>query len=817
MELVETERGKVFQEAFIDVTERVLTEQQTERRYLRELSRNGDDAMHTACVDVTQQTLVSANVDAPDVRIGMSADAFAAGLLADMIEPSDTAQRAELRARLTAPRMERAYEDGEFEQQLLFCRRKEAGFQWLRADLTLRVNPANGHLMCFTYVQDVTDEQVTGEIVRRMAYADCDGIACIYAPTSICMQYGINVEKPAHSNAVYGENDEITRMAAHMSDQDAQTFLRDTSLDVVMSKLAESKHYQVFATLTEAGERHDKALTYFALDREAGILAVSAADVTQVRADEVRHARLLSDALAAAEKADAAKSQFLSRVSHEMRTPLNAIIGFIELAKGADAEKTAEYLASSDIAAKQLLNVINDVLDMSSIESGKLKIAKSAFSFKQMIASITNLFGAQCRQKGLLYETRLTTPVDDWLIGDELRVNQVLMNLLGNAVKFTSEGRVRLTITQTEVNADRPFIRFEVSDTGCGMSDEMQERLFRPFEQENAAVARRFGGSGLGLSIVKSLVTMMGGVVRVESTQGAGSVFTVDLPFEHSDIGCGSGMPRRAETLHVLAVDDEATEREYIGLVLARMGVRYACVESGGVALEELERAEEAGDPYNVCIVDCRMPDISGVETTRRIRARYGEDVVVLVTSAYDYQQAGSAAREAGANLFLSKPVFQSALFDLLTGLTGGQAALPEDEPQTWDFTGKRVLLAEDNRLNQIVAKGYLAKFHATVDVAANGQQAAELFAASPDGYYDAILMDIQMPVLDGLEATRVIRRSGHPQAATIPIIAQTADAFNEDIARALSAGMNAHVSKPIQPDRLAKALYQAFTQTKEK
>ena len=527
---------------------------------------------------------------------------------------------------------------------------------------------------------------------------------------------------------------------------------------------------------------------------------------------EQRQNELLRDALAAAEKAGAAKSQFLSRVSHEMRTPLNAIIGFIELAKTADAERTADYLASSDIAAKQLLSVINDVLDMSSIESGKMKIAMSSFNFRHLISSITNIYGTQCKQKGVGFETRITTPMDDWLVGDELRVNQILMNLLGNAVKFTSEGHIWLTVSETAAEDDRAFVRFTVADTGCGMSEQMLERLFKPFEQESAGTAKRYGGSGLGLSIVKNLVTLMGGTIRVESKQGEGTTFIVDLPFRKSDLERSAPAAHSMNALRVLLVDDEEVERDYMSLVLARIGVRYSCVGSGEDAIAALAQSDREDDLYNVCLIDWMMPGLNGVETTNRIRAQYGKDVVVIVVSAYDFQLANESAKQAGANLFLSKPVFQSALFDLFMTLTGGRIASTKEEPQAWDFAGKRVLLAEDNALNQIVAKGYLARYNVVVDLAADGQAAVDRFTSSAPDYYDAILMDIQMPLMDGYEATRAIRESAHPQAKSIQIIAQTADAFNEDIAKALSAGMDAHVSKPIRPEVLAKALHRAFT-----
>ena len=299
--------------------------------------------------------------------------------------------------------------------------------------------------------------------------------------------------------------------------------------------------------------------------------------------------------------------------------------------------------------------------------------------------------------------------------------------------------------------------------------------------------------------------------LRVESRQGEGTVFTVDLPFKKNEIAQNFNLPDRVDRLRVLAVDDKAAELEYTSLVLSRIGVRYTCAQGGIEALRELEKGEAENDAYNVCLVDWRMPELNGLETTKMIREKYGKEVVVIVVSAYDFHQAGESARAAGANMFLSKPIFPSSLFDLFMTLTGGKIAKLKEENLAWDFTGKRVLLAEDNALNQVVEAGYLAKHNVECELAKNGRIAVDMFLASEPGYYDAILMDIQMPEMDGFEATRAIRASAHPDAKTIQIIAQTADAFNEDITRALSAGMNAHVAKPIEPDALTRTLCKAF------
>ena len=513
-----------------------------------------------------------------------------------------------------------------------------------------------------------------------------------------------------------------------------------------------------------------------------------------------------------AENAGEAKSQFLSRVSHEMRTPLNAIIGFMQLAKeGGDTKEMDTYLCNADIAAKQLLSVINDVLDMSSIESGKMKIAHSPFDFKQTIHAITNIYLPICQQKGLKYNTRILTPIDEWLIGDQLRLNQILMNLLSNAVKFTSSGQVDLKISQYEIKEQEIFIRIEVTDTGCGMSEEMQERLFKPFEQENATTAQKYGGSGLGLSIVKNLVCMMDGAISVKSKQNEGSTFTVDIPFSKYENSNMINLPNGIKSLHVLAVDDEENERKYISIILNRMGIWHSCVADGEEALEALSQAEDKNESFNICLIDWKMPHLNGVDTTKLIREKYGEDVIVIVVSAYEQNQANEIAKDAGANLFIAKPLFQSTLLDLFMNLTGGEIAKRKEEKRSYNFSGKRVLLAEDNAMNLMITERILKSFGVQGECAENGKLALDKFTNSEPGYYDVILMDIQMPKMNGYEAAKAIRNSSHIDAKSIPIIALTANAFNEDIARTLSSGMNAHVAKPIDPKILTAELEKAF------
>ena len=537
---------------------------------------------------------------------------------------------------------------------------------------------------------------------------------------------------------------------------------------------------------------------------------------TALLMEEKRRNQLLIDALEAAEKGDAAKSQFLSRVSHEMRTPLNAIIGFITLAKANDGNQIDHYLHNSEIAAKQLLSVINDVLDMSSIESGKIEIANEAFDFKQVINAISNLYGAQCEQKGLIFETQLLAPIDERLVGDELRLKQVLLNLLGNAVKFTEKGSIYLKVRQLVPKGDKVFIRFEITDTGCGMSSEMQTRLFKPFEQESAITAQKFGGSGLGLSIVKNLISLMDGAICVQSQLGTGSTFVVDLPFTKSHDKTNAFLSPDFKQLRVLVADSEAVECNYISEVLNSFGIPNTCVERAEEVIPALERGVSSGENYNVCLLDWKIPFSHRAEVIQGIRQTFGKKIYIVVVSACQNDVENKRTKTLWIDMFVAKPLFQSTLYDLFTTIIGERLstekkAIPQAQNMLQSLAGMRVLLAEDNAMNCMVAVGLLKKFGIECDVAQDGKIALEKFIVSEPGHYDAILMDVQMPNMDGFQASSNIRESSHPDAKKINIIALTANALNEDIAKSFSNGMNDHVSKPIDPEELHCSLSRAL------
>ena len=543
-------------------------------------------------------------------------------------------------------------------------------------------------------------------------------------------------------------------------------------------------------------------------DRLAILLSRS---IDEQRHEEEQQRRALQSALEGARAASTAKTQFLSNMSHDIRTPMNAIIGMTAIASAHldDRDRVVECLKKISLSGQHLLSLINDILDMSKIESGKLSLREEPFNYAQMVSEVAELVLPQAKAGQIELNIRLGTLQQETVIGDALRLRQVYLNILSNAVKYTRPGG-NIQIEAWEEpgrRAGRRNFFFRCTDTGIGMSPEFLERLFQPFERAQDPASRTVTGTGLGMAITKNIIDLMGGEIQVESKQGEGSVFTVLLPLELQDAQ-REEVPAEWLGVHSLIVDDDRQTCENAAELLEGMGLRAEFVTEGKTAVLRVVLAKDTPDPFTLVIIDWRMPEMDGVETARRIRREVGPEVPVIILTAYDWTEIEAEARQAGVTAFLSKPFFRSRVCYLLQELSGEKKESAFLAPAR-DYTGCRVLLVEDNDINREIARTLMEELGVTVEEARDGAEAVEKVSASPEGTYDLIFMDVQMPVLDGYGATRAIRALKRADAASVPIIAMTANAFEEDVRLALRAGMNAHFAKPIDFDQLEKLLEQ--------
>ena len=570
---------------------------------------------------------------------------------------------------------------------------------------------------------------------------------------------------------------------------------REWDSDYIHQETGERRWFHIVAMGTEAAGRTKYIL----------VLSDRTAD------KEVNQA--LSDAVAAAQSASRAKSDFLTNMSHDIRTPMNAIIGFTTLAVTNidDTERVKDYLTKTLASSRHLLSLINDILDMSRIESGRLHLEESEVSLSEVLHDIKTIVGGQVHAKQLeLYMDALDVTDED-VCCDRTRLEQILLNLLSNAVKFTPAGgtvsvRVR-QLAGTQHGCAQ--YEFRVRDTGIGMSAAFAKRIFEPFERERTSTVSRIQGTGLGMAITRNIVDMMGGTIEVQTEQGRGTEFIIRLPLR---LQTGRRREERIEELaglKALVVDDDFNTCDSVTKLLTRVGMRAEWTLSGREAVLRARQSIELGDPCRAYIIDWRLPDMNGIEVTRRIRS-LNDDTPIIILTAYDWSDIEAEAKAAGVTAFCSKPMFLSDLRDALLTATGHapKAAEPDVLPEAQaDFHGRRVLLVEDNELNREIAVEILHEYGFLVDTAENGAIAVDKVRSSPAGRYDLVLMDIQMPVMDGYTATQCIRALNDPARAAVPIVAMTANVFEEERKRAFDCGMNAFLSKPLVIDALIAAL----------
>ena len=522
----------------------------------------------------------------------------------------------------------------------------------------------------------------------------------------------------------------------------------------------------------------------------------------------------LSDAVAAAETANRAKSTFLSNMSHDIRTPMNAIIGFTTLALSNidDKERVKDYLAKTLASSNHLLSLINDVLDMSRIESGKIHLEEVEVNLSDVLHDLKTIVSGQIYAKQLELYMDATDVTDEDVYCDKTRLNQILLNLLSNAIKFTPAGgtvSVRVRQLAGKVHGCGQY-EFRIKDNGIGMSQEFAQKIFEPFERERTSTVSRIQGTGLGMAITKNIVDMMGGTIEVQTAQGKGSEFIIRVPLrvqaEHRPVEKITEL----EGLKALVVDDDFNTCDSVTKMLVKVGMRAEWTLSGKEAVLRARQSIEMSDVYHAYIIDWRLPDMNGIEVTRQIRSLH-DDTPIIILTAYDWSDIEVEAKAAGVTAFCSKPMFMSDLRETLMSALGqkladaSQELLPEEDA---DFKDRHILLVEDNELNREIAQEILREYGFRVDTAENGAVAVEKVRTAAPGSYDLVLMDVQMPVMDGYTATRQIRALEDPALAGIPILAMTANAFDEDRRNAMESGMNGFLSKPIVIGDLVQELH---------
>ena len=500
-----------------------------------------------------------------------------------------------------------------------------------------------------------------------------------------------------------------------------------------------------------------------------------------------------------AESANKAKTDFLSTMSHDIRTPMNAIIGLTTIAEKnlGDVESTRESLRKISLASNHLLTLINDILDISKVESGKLKLSPLTFSIVETVENLVNISQPMIKEKNIQFSFHINQMEKEYLYTDQLRLNQIYINILSNAIKYTEPGGQVSVDMQEEKSVIPGCIRlsYRVADTGIGMSPEFMATMYQPFSRQTDSRVNSIQGTGLGLAITKQMVDLLGGTIECQSERGKGTTFTVVLDIPLADRQRDDMM---LDPIDVLIVDDNEILLQTAADTLASLGATVETAKSGAEALGMIEHRHLSGRDYGVVIVDWKMPEMDGIEAVRRIRSEVDTKIPILLISAYDWSDIEDKAREAGANGFVSKPLFRSTLYDKINDLIGKESSSQEPEDDYSDLQGLHILVAEDNDVNWEIISAMLAMFGISTDRAENGRVCVDMMRTAAEGSYELIFMDVQMPEMNGLDATRAIRRLENNWAASIPIVAMTADAFSENVTECLNAGMNGHIAKPV-------------------
>jgi len=613
--------------------------------------------------------------------------------------------------------------------------------------------------------------------------------------------------------------DEVLRkyIENRVMEEDRDYLTQALSLERIKEALAANPEYIGTYRVQIGEEIHDYQFTYVLYQAEGQTAPLALAgfrNIDEIVRKEQEQKEILKDALHMAQAASEAKTSFLSSVSHDIRTPMNAIIGFLALMKdeAENPDMVRQYIQRIDAASKHLLGLINDVLDMNKIESGSTTLNLAEMNLAEVIEEINTIIRPQAKAKNQTFDIFASHLNFEHLVGDKMRINQILINLLSNSVKYTPEnGHIEMRVEELpQVVNNYSRIRFTVSDNGRGMSEDYLKVIFDPFTREETKASREIQGTGLGMAITKNLVDLMGGAIHVESRLGEGSTFTVELELHIQEKEDDPGFWNEHKVSRMIVTDDDEEVCHGIVRAMSRAGVETDYATDGETAVRMMREHREAGNPYDLILLDWKMPALDGLETARLIRKNYSEKIPILLLTAYDWSDIEAEAVEIGIDHFLPKPFFMStfkgAVRRIMDGHrnneVGGQSDVVRD---------KHILVVDDVEINRIILVEILSALGAVCDEAENGQEAVETFEKSQPGDYDLILMDVQMPVMDGYAASRAIRSSSHPSAQTVPIIAITANAFVDDVRDAIDSGMDAHIAKPIQVDNMKSTIQQVL------
>ncbi|BDF33917.1 hypothetical protein CE91St62_19820 [Lachnospiraceae bacterium] len=811
----------------VDITEEKRLQERVNELYEQEMTYfaelSSKDGTFQGRINITQNKMENyistANVAVS--RVGDTYDQTVENLADSAVEEK---YGHLLRETLERSKVLADYAAGKVDYNFSFLRRRKDGTAfWSGSSFRSCLNPETGDVMMFFYTQDITEQRLQEQLLKKITKLDYDIITEIDITTSGYRLVGFSDEWD-QSIPLQGDfQQQIREVAGRCMEEDAEKeFLEKLDYTYMKERLANQNSYTFILELKEARGIRVKRFQVFFINEDLGRVCMTRADVTDVVRQEQKQKEELAGALVAAEQANAAKSDFLSRMSHEIRTPMNAIIGMSTIAAQSigDDEQIEDCISKIGISSRFLLSLINDILDMSRIESGKMLLKSERIPTEEFLNGINSICYSQAAAKQVDYECIIDPVLDDYYVGDAMKLQQVLINILSNAIKFTGEGgKVTFSAAERRKTKSDAVLRFIVNDTGVGMDEDFVPHIFEPFSQESTGTTALYGGTGLGLAISKNIVDLMDGNIAVRSIKGIGTEFTVDVKLGISEEEKLRHHQKKQvynfSHLKTLVVDDDVAVCESAVVTLHEMGITAEWIDSGRKAVDKVRKLWGEGRYYDMILIDWKMPEMDGLETARRIRSIVGPEVTIIIMTAYDWVAIEHEAKLAGVNLLMSKPMFKSALISAFTKALGEKEEQEKKpEPEDYDFTGKRILLAEDNAINTEVAVMLLESKGFQVDTSENGLRALEMFSKSPAGYYDAILMDIRMPIMDGLTAASNIRHLSNSDAVDIPIIAMTANAFDDDIEKSKAAGMDAHLAKPIDPGRMYQTLYDFIYET---